>query len=37
MTDYYAVFTKLTSAVTQDIHIPEKIEPLKKHFLYQII
>lgn len=32
MTDYYAVFTKLTSAVTQDIHIPEKIEPLKKTF-----
>lgn len=32
MTDYYAVFTKLTSAVTQDINIPEKIEPLKKTF-----
>lgn len=32
MIDYYAVFTKLTSAVTQDIHIPEKIEPLKKTF-----
>lgn len=32
MTDYYAVFTKLASAVTQDIHIPEKIEPLKKTF-----
>lgn len=32
MTDYYAVFTRLTSAVTQDINIPEKIEPLKKTF-----
>lgn len=32
MIDYYAVFTKLTSAVTQDINIPEKIEPLKKTF-----
>ena len=32
MIDYYAVFTKLTSAVTQDIHIPEKIEPLKETF-----
>lgn len=32
MTDYYAVFTKLTSAVTHDINIPEKIEPLKKSF-----
>lgn len=32
MTDYYAVFTKLTSAVTHDVNIPEKIEPLKKTF-----
>jgi|GEM_PF-1692629 hypothetical protein len=32
MIDYYAVFTRLTSAVTQDINIPEKIEPLKKTF-----
>lgn len=32
MTDYYAVFTRLTSAVTQDINIPENIEPLKKTF-----
>ena len=32
MIDYYAVFTNLTSAVTQDINIPEKIEPLKETF-----